>query len=529
MRLVLVCDKGTRLVWEDDAKRAGMKRRGPHAPEKMQSSSSQFTDISNGKCLPDDSNSGACGGFQPRGIEILRSEGSHAPVAMIKMQNIRSQNLLPTNLTDNESVLLDHYIQRFSRTYPTCSDSTNPFLSVLLPLAMQNRAVLDALLALSGAQIWKGRDSSLKETILRLRHRALLGCQKLLTQTGLMALMGAGMTDQDRLSAMSENEYFVPLACGILLLLYEKLVGYGKANWMPHLKFLAQLFDCLLKPANNGPLNLLLQKCRQHQDFQFLHSLFLYNDLVQSTAGGTSTLSDYYLRVQSNTCSVDNATLSTYGPSLPPTQSLKQSPYGRFYYPYLIAKVSTDQEILTDADIDAWDGRLDWLPSFSMTNTIHLSDASPSLQLLFQKDTLRGLDGHIDNEEGRVMSSVYRDTARIYMRQVDRQRNKAQNTNQMMSVASLACKAVRHVAQLREGSAWENALLWPIGIIAKELTKECKSEREYILDRLEGLATRFHMEHFRRMQEVLMATWDRNDLLFLDVEPEIEEDVFLFG
>jgi hypothetical protein len=255
---------------------------------------------------------------------------------------------------------------------------------------MQNRVVLDALLALSGAQIWNDRASSIQETILRLRHRALLGCQKLLTQTGLMALMGAEMTDRDCLNAMNENEIFIPLACGMLLLLYEKLVGYGKANWMPHLNFLARLFDCLLRPATNGASNLLLQKCRQHQAFQFLHRLFLYNDLVQSTAGGTSTLSDYYLRVQSNTYAVDNTSLSTYGPSQPPTESLKQSQNGRSYYPFLIAQIGTGQQIVTDADIDAWDGRLDWLPSFSMANTIHLADVSPSIRLLFNTHTLTG-------------------------------------------------------------------------------------------------------------------------------------------
>ncbi|KAJ5815436.1 hypothetical protein N7474_007213 [Penicillium riverlandense] len=394
---------------------------------------------------------------------------------------------------------------------------------------MQNRVVLDALLALSGAQLWKGRDPAMKETILRLRQRALLGCQKLLTQSGLIVLMDTAKANQGLLGAMSANEIFVPLACCILLLLYEKLVGYGKANWMPHLKFLAQLFDRLLEPAHSGALNSLIQKCRQHQGFQFLHNLFLYNDLIQSTAGGTSTLSDYYRRVQRNMHSIDDdALIPTHNASLAPDQPQKRCTNGRFYYPYLIAEISTGMEILNDADIDAWDGRFDWLPSFS-TTTIQLSDPTPSLHLLSKTELLLE-PGAIDDKEERIMSYIYRDTAKVYLRQASRQRSgQYEATNHEISAATVACQAVRNIVQLREGSALENALLWPISIIARELTEECTIEREYILGRLQRLESRFHMEHFRRMQEVLMATWAQNNRLFINVEAGVEEDVFLFG
>jgi hypothetical protein len=127
------------------------------------------------------------------------------------------------------------------------------------------------------------------------------------------------------------------------------------------------------------------------------------------------------------------------------------------------------------------------------------------------------------------MSQLYRDTAKVYMRQINRQINQAQNTNQTKSLVNLACSSVGHVVQLREGSILENALLWPIGIIARELTEECKGEREYILSRLEALERQFHMKHFRRMQEVLLATWTRNDQLSVVMEAEFEEDIFLFG
>ena len=80
------------------------------------------------------------------------------PTFKFKRQTFTCMNLLPTKLTGNESILMDHYTRRFSRTYPTCSEPANPFLSVLFPLAMESGVVLDALLALSGARSWSERD-----------------------------------------------------------------------------------------------------------------------------------------------------------------------------------------------------------------------------------------------------------------------------------------------------------------------------------------------------------------------------------
>jgi hypothetical protein len=90
-RLGLFCESGTKLVWEDDVRREGMRRRGP---KKYQ----------------------------------------------LEKDKLESSTTLPTRIWQfdpGEALLLDNYIQCFSRTYSTCSDPSNPFLSILLPISMQ--------------------------------------------------------------------------------------------------------------------------------------------------------------------------------------------------------------------------------------------------------------------------------------------------------------------------------------------------------------------------------------------------------
>lgn len=149
VRLGLECDRGTRLVWEDDVRRAGMRRRGPPKSAKTQSSSG--AQIVNTTCSQ--SIAAAYEVYVQDRSLLQQNESSISQHTFeIQRQSFTCHHLLPANLTGNESILLDHYIQRFSRTYPTCSEPTNPFLSILLPLAMESSVVLDALLALSGTQ-----------------------------------------------------------------------------------------------------------------------------------------------------------------------------------------------------------------------------------------------------------------------------------------------------------------------------------------------------------------------------------------
>ena len=453
---------------------------------------------------------------------VLRKEDRRIPLVQVPVVN---------RLNSNESFLLSHYIQRFSRTYPTCSDPTNPFLSILLPLAMENRTVLDAVLALSGAQFGTDHSSRITRATLEFRHRALEGCRNLLAQSEFIIDPNIQETERDAMRTSGDHSILFTLACCICLLLYEKLVGDGKANWMPHLVFLAGLFDRLESPANRKTLRSILCGDQQRQTFQFLHNLFLYNDLVQSTAIGASTFSNYYIR-KSRPDDVSDTSLSV-GEVFQMTSEQLGDMYkqGRFYFPYLVARISAEDDTVSDACIDAWDGRLDWLPSFSIT--LQLSKSTMSQSMPSENMSMEGGDANLitqntDLGQKLLISIIYSCAAKVYLRKrVCRREGHSATSQSGLEMAHLACHAAFLISQMRDGSSFENTLLWPIGIIGPELSAVHAAERHDLLCRLQKLERRFQMKHFDRMQEVLVKSWDRIDRVVPG--EKIQDDVFLFG
>lgn len=413
----------------------------------------------------------------------------------------QNQSVLPfftmnpwsTSLTTEESILLDHYVQRFSRTYPTCQGPSNPFLSSLLPYAFNHKIVLDALLALSGAQHWDSDSMIMEKTTLQLRHRALRGCQALLNQPKMKEYMESQRQRQSAEHRISASEVLPLVACCALLLLYEKLVGNGKSNWMPHLSFLATLFECLplVKEEERSS-----KQSEPDEILQFLYNLFLYNDLIHSTATRSSTLSNYYLTSMLSACSPSAGDM-----------------VNRYHYPHLVAQIVAGNISVTEVDIDAWDGRLDWLPSFSSASWVRPDSTA-------QKES----------SEQAVAAQLYRYTAKILLGQSLR-RNYANSSIPVQDTNSsiLAEQAAYTLSKLPEGSSFENALLWPISICARELTGNQVSGRRAFMDRLRQLERRFHMRHFKRMQEVLEVEWTRADKMSPIKPLNIEEDVFLLG
>jgi hypothetical protein len=191
---------------------------------------------------------------------------------------------------------MEHHVQRFSRIYPTYSGPNNLFLSILFPRTTQHHTVMNSVLALSGAQFEVHHDTNIAKATLQARHRALEGCRNILTIS--VSLMDPKHTSPDNSSAEESNSknILLILACCICLMLYEKLIGDGKANWMPHWAFLAAIFDRLEIPGNYRILDSMQRWDQQRQAFAFIHHLLLYNDLLHSTARRKSTLSNFYLR-----------------------------------------------------------------------------------------------------------------------------------------------------------------------------------------------------------------------------------------
>lgn len=435
------------------------------------------------------------------------SRKTEAPVSdgvICASKAMPDMNLLPLfrtgwspSLTTEESILLDHYILRFSRTYPTCQGPSNPFLSTLLPYALQNKIVLDALLALSGAQHWGSDGMTMEKATLQLRHRALRGCQALLNQPNMKMHMERRTQRQTSGHLVAASEFLPLIACCVLLLLYEKLAGNGKSNWMPHLSFLATVFQHLPLIKEDRTPGAISQHSEQNEIFEFLYNLFLYNDLVHSTATGTTTLSNYYLTSILSACFPSDTSLTN-----------------RYYYPYLVAQIAAAHASITEADIDAWDGRLDWLPSFSSVSWVR---PEPNAQA--------------KSNEHIVAAQLYRYTAKILLRQSLRRRcaDGSVPTTHDTETSILAEQAARTLPELPDGSSFENALLWPIGICARELTEGQAPERMVFMYRLQQLERRFHMRHFKRMQEVLQVDWARADKGLPSNAPDSKGDIFLLG
>lgn len=438
-----------------------------------------------------------------------------------------------TGLTTHEYFLLDHYIGRFSRIYPTFSGPSNPFLSILLPLATQHHAVMNAVLALSGAQLEAHTDIGILKATLHARHQALKGCRALLQcMNSITNESGQDHTNGSLLEISGTNDILFALACCICLLLYEKIVGDGKANWMPHLAFLAQIFDQLEIPGNHKIMESINSGVQQKSTFDFIHHLFLYNDLLQSTAQISSTFSTFYLRPLTSCEVTYNISQTPLGiiPA-PSVQHDDVAKHGRFYYPYLIANISAGEEDISDACIDAWDGRLDWLPSLSSLSLGHFS--VPTASGIRRTGNTGDIQTANKVDPHQLIISIYRETAKVYLRQCLRRRQGYAAMSQVgLKLVDLACHATILISQLPHDSGYETALLWPIGIIGPELTFPKSNERQYLLDRLRALGQRFQMKHFERVREALVEGWNRADsrpsLNNLNGQRD-NADIFLFG
>ena len=524
-------------MWEDDARRAGMKRRGPTtsvrngSPKKTQNGFVVSTPYPGGSTYPQGQPAAVMKLTTKPNNEGLQPFKSAPPLAQI----IRYQQIsaYPHTLDSTESLLLDHYVQRFSREYPTCSGPSNPFLSVLIPLSMKCGMVLDSLLALSGAQRWKHGIASMEKESLKLRQRALKGARELLltedvsssknnldlrngqNHTALSKYQTTGLSG--RPDPTTQENLLYLLTSSILFLLYEKVSG--EPTWKPHMDFISQFFKRWLTSLVFDP--------KQFPDaaaaIRFLHDLFVYNDLVRSTSLQTRPLSNFYLTA---TAAIGTQ-CSPLETAFFPTRTDEQADFRRRnYFPNLIARLSSGDVSVTEEDIAAWDGSMDWLPSFALDHSMRKASnntkASPSRLPTWDDRT--------------IISELYRTAASIYRRQIlgSQIRNgqlhdgfQLQDNDQILP--QLAAFAHLLIISLPEVSAYENALLWPIGIAAKELTANQSRERSSILLRLQILESRFQMRHFRKVQDVLRRHWDMRDGISTFDPSVSEEDAILLG
>lgn len=451
-RLNLECKSEFRLVWEDDSKRAAMRRRGPRRKTLTPCAAIRSSDEDQ-----DDSANA------PRPFCPSRSEANTPG----KLTRFPQAFQFPRPLDSLDVILLENYVQRFSRTYPTQTGPKNPFLSVFIPLALRSEVVLDSLLCLSSAQQWNDTIEGMTVKRLALRQRALRGCMSVLGQDQ------ARKAQPHRVTA--ELPQFILLASASLFLLHEKVMG--ELSWRPHIEYMNQFFESWtsLKESNVST--------SESEALEFFHTTLIYNDLVQSTSSRGPIMSRFYTSGSHlGGCSED---VDGCKPDI-----ISQ----RYYFPRLVARMSVGDSSVTELEIRRWDGSLNWLPSFALNSSqqsSHYLTAVPA-----------------EGADQEVISDLYRLAASVYRRQCAARHSCVPfDTAEGISSQEIASQALLRMASLQEGSTYENALLWPMAIVANVLTSKQALERVIVLQRLQSLEGRFGMRQFRRAQEVLVQNW----------------------
>lgn len=389
---------------------------------------------------------------------------------------------------------------------------------------MQSRVVLDSLLALSGVQSWANGSFAMGDAMLYLRQKALQGCQALLQGLGGEHQIPQGMDNiyqrgSKQAGTTGHDNIFSILASCALLFLYEKLTGEVQGHGNCHLQFFARLFSGGYMTTSIVTRAEFLRT----EAFQFFSSFFRYNDIVRSTSSRRPTLLDFY---------PGEVTESNYD-NTSKTRNETDKEVSRLAFPQLITRISDGDLTITDSHIVASDGILDWLPSFSLLPALDLHKHA-KLPLWDQELIVSSTYGDLASfscpgewDERELVSELYRITAMIYRRQcvVRHCLVNGQVIPEELQVGNLVSWAVQLVQLLPHGSLYENTLLWPIGIIARELKVTNGTEREYIISKLYSLEDQFHMRHFARARQYLIKYWKESD----QGVPHEDNDTILIG
>ncbi|KAJ9326954.1 transcriptional regulator family: Fungal Specific TF [Paecilomyces variotii] len=476
-RLGLSCAGYTaEIVWEDDRRRIGMKRRGPKGNNDRVGSQHSALPITHLRTSQ---------GFEAQGRgqsgngpgstsdiphDDIDSIFDETPLNQISFPLNESLRINPRHLNPKQALLFDRYINRFSRIYPSCQTPSNPFLSILLPMAITSDTILTALLALSGAQTWGDEWDHLQQETLRAKQRTIEICRKTLSN------IHNEISSPQALNPTASADLLCLVTCVTIMLIYEKLSGEDHQNWKPHLDFISHIF--------NNAERIFSPQYRSSEHYRFLLHMFAYNDLVASTSLRMRTLSWFYTDM-TNT-SAPTATLSN-----------DEIYSDQYYYPSLIARINIGDQSVTLSHISNWDGNLNWFPSHCLERSSGISPGMESSQ----------------SSDYDIAAEIYRAAAIIHYGHMIGFENEQfpdsiQEDNDPFHYHR---HAIQLLNLLPAHSPVGNILLWPISIIAPDLMSKHVLERESAVRVLYGLEKHFQMRHFRRARETLQEIWRAKD------------------
>jgi hypothetical protein len=184
---------------------------------------------------------------------------------------------------------------------------------------------------------------------------------------------------------------------------------------------------------------------------------------------------------------------------------------GRDHFPQIISAISNGDLTVTDHEVSQWDGRLDWIPSYALTTENGMAwpamityDTAHILDAQFQE--LGKTDNAVLCNDRAMICELYRVATMIFRRQS--RRDVALPQAGMGNLPSWGAQLIHH---LPVESVYSNMLLWPIGVITKELTIQYERERDQIVSKLMQLEAHFGMQHFARIRLYLDHFWFSRD------------------
>lgn len=413
----------------------------------------------------------------------------------------------PFQFDATESLLLNHYVQSFCTIAPTFSGSNNPYLRVILPLAMESRAIFDSVLILGCVQSWSHGSFQLERSMLLCRQKALRGCRSLIQELGT-SQVGLVLRDVSQLQTKNGSKMLYLLLNCTLLLLYEKLTGDLKDSGSMHLDFLSQMFsrNALLQITQRDYQHNLSGSMREA--LQFIVSLFLYNDFLLSTSLQSNPFSKLY----------QTTTRETLPASAKPELS-GHCNGSRFAFPRMMTLIAAGNRHITDCDIAGWDGDLGWLPSFALQPD-YVEEVRRCVPIAVEgfvmNPEFKNLSDIIEVthwKESWIASELYRIAGSIYRRQcIDQPPGAASilgtSHRQCLQFGNLPRWSIQLLEALPLGSTFESAMLWPISVIGNTLTEGYENERVALFDRMQILYQQFQSKAVRKLRDHLKPNWN---------------------
>lgn len=506
-----------RILWEDDAVRQAIGRRGPSKSQKRPGPTENVDKIVGSEdsgvnlsvfttATPSES--------QFHRTEEIGSECSNDTVPQSQhdafLRAIEKPDIISIHDLSSpiELHLWDYYINRFARTYPTYRDDDNPFLTCLIPVAFKFRPVKCAMLAIAGSQNKQSKTSHLRRAISRFTKEAITECLHISRRAGghLLSSSDFPLTTEtaevdfgfpgDMLLLASMDKICL-VTTAVLLVLLAKLSGDSCSSLQKHLQFAEAYFSF---EDNYGYEN-------QGHLHVFLRSLFNYNQLLALIANPTPDATPYH----------SNQALQ-FGIG---------TPLVRQNYSTLLHRISSAVQDVSLSELDSWDGDLDFIPSLSTSNTTDTTALRPAGLVQNPSSSSPCMYDGIPNSAGQLalLRELYRTVGQVYFFQQLRDRQGLPNTLTTYAfppfiahenIEKLVTLAVNILQRFPEASSYNSALLMPLGLIAPELRSDYA--QGVVLERLDLLQNEFHFEHFGMIRQDFLEDWasiqpTRNDML----------------